>query len=123
MFLDLYLLLVNLSCDLLLDFTGGLLLLDQLVSHLSALLIDLLLEFLILTSEVLVLFSNLVNSFLVLLVLLVELSFDAVEMIIEALLNRRSLVPFLLGDLLVADIKLFVLVVVLTGEDFVPLLD
>lgn len=123
LFLDLNLLLVNLSCDLLLDLTCGLLLLCQLFGHLGTLLIDLLLEFLVLASEVFVLFSNLVNGFLVLLVFLFELSFDAVEMVVEALLNRRALFPFLLGDLLVADIELFVLVIVLTGEDFVPLFD
>jgi hypothetical protein len=44
-------------------------------------------------------------------------------MVFETLLNFLTLLPFLSCDLLVSRFKLFVLIVVLSGKDFEPLLD
>jgi len=121
--LDLSLLLVNLSGDLFLDLTSGLLLFDELGGHLAALVINFLLKFFILASEVSVFPVDLIDCLLVFDFLLIELSFDAAKMVVEALLDGDSLVPFFFGDLSVTDVELLVLVVVLAGKHLIPLLD
>ena len=84
--------------------------------------VSFLFEFFVFASKVLVLLCDFINSFLVFLVFFVKLSFDTVEVVVEALLDRFTLVPFLLGDLVMADCELLVLVIVLTSKYFVPLL-
>jgi hypothetical protein len=59
--LDLSLLLVNLSVDLLLDLGSRFTLLDQLVLHLLRFVVDLFLELFVLGSQLLVLFGDLID--------------------------------------------------------------
>jgi len=113
--LDLSLLLVDLSIDLLLDLTGRFPLLNQLILHLLGLVVDLLLQFFVLSSQFFIFFSNLVYRFYVLGVFFLKLSFDAVEVLIEPFLNLSTFVAFLLGDLDVAGLELLVLFVVFAG--------
>ena len=123
LFLDLNFLLINLRSNLLLNLSSCLFLFNQLSGHLGTFVINFLFEFFVFASKVLVLLCDFINSFLVFLVFFVKLSFDTVEVVVEALLDRFTLVPFLLGDLVMADCELLVLVIVLTSKYFVPLLD
>lgn len=100
---------------MLLDLTSGFLLLDELIGHLLALFFNFLFELFVFTSQVSIFFIDFINGFLVFLVLFVKLSFYTSEMVLETLLDRFTLVPFLPGDFVMTCSELFVLVVVLTG--------
>ena len=113
--LDLSLLLINLRINLLLDLAGRFALLNQLILHLLRLVVDLLLQFFVLSGQFFILFCDLVYRFYVLGVFFLKLSFDAVEVLIEPFLNLSTFVAFLLGDLDVAGLELLVLFVVFAG--------